>query len=291
MAEQFAHVVKTLASAATGNAYVNAVVAALVASSATRWTVSESAPGKALLECAATGAELVLHGVAAQVQVGFAPDGGVTDWSGTPTAPVWTGMRNITGGASTMTNTTSTINIAQYEDAILIAIGSTVAGWRFAAMAGTCLEPVDESDVARKIGGDALMIGVPANTSNPSGNWLTTSSTIGIGSCVRAESVFVQLGANPTYIISDPNSGAGRTLLRINGVERFVPYQMHIFLAPGLSQYIGATKYLRQWRGNAEHGTRLFSDTVGSQQAWHAIQYDATTRNLFTLWAKTETTV
>lgn len=290
MAEQFANVIRTTAASATGNAHVDAIAAAILAPG-TRWTRPLAEAGKVLLECSATGAQVVLHGTATNIQVGYAPDGGVVDWNGVPTAPVFTGMRNITGASTNFAaGVTSTVDIAEYEDALMFAVGYNVAGWRYAAMAGKCIEPVDLSDDARKIGTDALLVGIPSALATP-GNWLSSvAGSTTIGSCVRTGNSFDQLITLTGFVWLAGTAAGDRVLARIGDVERMVPYQMHV-LTTAAAQYVGATKYIRQWRANVAHGTRLFSDTALSAQAWFGYQYDATSRNQFVLWAKTETTV
>lgn len=288
MAEQFANVIRTTAAAATGNAHVDAVAAAILAEG-TRWTRPLAEAGKVLLECTATGAQIVLHGTATNIQVGFAPDGGIVDWNGTPSAPVFTGMRNITGASTNFAaGVTATVDIAEYEDTLLFAVGYSVAGWRYAAMAGRCIEPVDVSDVTRNIGRDALLVGIPSALATP-GNWLASvAGSTSIGSCVRAGNSFEQMITILGFVWSAGTAAGDRVLARVGDVERMVPYQMHI-LTSAFAQYVGATKYIRQWRANVAHGTRLFSATPLSEQAWFGHQYDATNRNQFVLWAKTET--
>lgn len=290
MAEQSAHVIRTTADAATGTAHVDAIANAIMGIGM-HWLWLDSAPGKALLECISTGAQLVLHGTASNIQVGYAPDGSIVDWSGTPTAAVFTGMRNITGAATNFAaGVTTTVDIAEYEDALLFAVGYNVAGWRYAAMAGRCIEPVDASDVTRDIGTDALLVGIPSALATP-GNWLSSvAGSTSVGSCVRTGNSFEQMITLTGFVWLAGTAAGDRVLARIGNVERMVPYQMHV-LTTAAAQYVGATKYIRQWRANVAHGTRLFSDTAGSAQAWFGHQYDATNRNQFVLWAKTETTV
>lgn len=290
MAEQFAHVIRTTATAPTGTAHVDAIADALMGIG-THWLWMNSEPGKALFECISTGAQLVLHGTPTNIQVGYAPDGGVVDWSGVPTAPVFTGMRNITGAATNFAaGVTATVDIAEYEDALLFAVGYSVAGWRYAALAGRAVKPVDLSDIGRNIGVDALYVGIPSAVAS-AGNWLYSTTTANVGSCVRTGDAFSPLATLPGFIWTPGTAAGDRVLARVGDVERFPPYQMHILGASGVSQYVGASKYIRQWRALVSHGTRLFSQTAGSEQAWHGHQYDAANRNQFLLWAKTETTV
>lgn len=290
MAEEFANVIRTTAAASTGIAHVDAVGAA-IAAAGTRWTRPQAEAGKVLLECIATGAQLVLHGISTNIKIGYAPEGGVVDWSGTPTASIFTGMRNITGLVTNfIAGVTATVDIAEYDDALFFGIGNNVGGWRYGMMAGRCIEPVDESDKASDIGRDALLVGIPSAATS-SGNWLASVAGSAIlGSCVRTGSTFSQLIALIGFVWTADTAAGDRVLARVGSNERFVPYQMHI-LTTAFAQYVGATRYIRQWRGNVAHGTRLFSQTALSQQAWHGHQYDSANRNQFLLWAKTETTV
>jgi hypothetical protein len=290
LAEQSANVIRTIAVAATGNAHVDAVGAAILAAG-TRWTRPLAEAGKVLLQCISTGAQIVLHGTATNIQVGYAPDGGVVDWNGVPNASVFTGMRNITGAATNFAaGVTATVDIAEYEDAMMFGVGSNVPGWRYAAMAGKCIEPVDLSDVARDIGADALLVGIPSALAT-AGNWLSSvAGSTSIGSCVRTGNSFDQMIVLTGFVWLAGTAAGDRVLARVGDVERMVPYQMHV-LTTAAAQYVGATKYIRQWRANVSHGTRLFSATPLSEQAWFGFQYDATNRNQFALWSKTETTV
>lgn len=290
MAEQFAHVIRTTGAAPTGDAHVDAVANAIMGIGL-HWLWQSSEPGKALLQCIATGAQLVLHGSSNQIQIGYAPDGGIIDWNGVPSAPVFTGMRNITGAAGAMSSITTQLSLAEYEDAILIAIGSTVAGWRYASLCGRAMEPMDASDITRAIGLDVMYIGIPSRTV-ASPNWLVGSSTANTGSCVRVGNSFAPIIALSAMVVNPGANATGdRYIARIDNVERFLPYYMHILTGAGISQVVGQTKYIRQWRANVDHGTRLFSQTAGSEQAWHGHQFDATKINQFLLWAKTESTV
>ena len=287
MAEQSATVWRTSAASNAGNDHVDKV-ADVIMSVGAHWLWLASVPGKALLECIATGAQLVLHGTTAQIQVGYAPDGGVVDWDTTPSAPVWTGMRNITGNALSMGSQTARLDIAEYEDAILIGIGRA-EGWRYAAFAGAVFEPWDESDIAQNIGKDGLLVGIPSRiVSNP--NWLFGSTTANLGSCVRTGDIFEPIIVQSASVASPGTTAPDRILSRIGTAERFLPYYLNLLQAGGISQPFGIAKYVRQWRANVPHGTRLMSQTVGSEQAWLGYQYDATQQNQFVLWSKTEGT-
>jgi hypothetical protein len=285
-----------------GPDYVAAIVACLASPSSTRWTVSESTAGKALLGCVATGAQIVLHssvgaGNQGQVQIGYAPTGGVTDYTATPptlsAGNAFTGLRNITSAPNLVINfASSRLVVAAYEDALLIAIEGTLDAWRVAALAGRVLTPLDDSDVARNIGTDAMFVGFPTSlTALSAGNWLLGSSTAGQGSCALVGASFVPLWAiGNRYLASDARLGRAGT------VERLVPYLVHTLSGTTGGACLGATKYLRQWRANVPHNTRLFSDTAGSLQAWNGYAYVVTTtttatQNQFALWGQTEVTV
>jgi hypothetical protein len=292
LAEQSAQVIRTSAAANNGTSIVDAVAASVDAYVGGRWTLDESTAGKALFSCIATGAEIVLHGTANQLRVGFAPDGGVSDWAGTPTANLWTGMCNITGATNNiLTSGDGTVLIAEYPDAIAIILGG-VNRWTFGAMAGRVLTPCDESDRAFDIGVDALFSGAASNLT-ADGNWLSGSWS---AARVNAASVArVGGGFRPVFAARNLYAAPNTHLDRIDEVERFVPYIAHVKLPNGAAGgMLGATKYLRQWRAQLPHETRLFSDTPGSDQAWIGWSTDATgaggaTHNQVVLWAKTET--
>jgi hypothetical protein len=290
MAEQFAQVFKGDASAASGDAYVDWIAATLIAGS--RWFTDESVAGKALLENATTGAQIVLWGTAAltgnqgQVAIGFAPDGGVTDWDTAPTASVWSGMRNIMGSTSLITTADTRLALAVYEDALAIIIRRSTSYFRI-AMIGSIFTPLDDSDRALNIGVDGMLLGVPANQ-NSSGNWIAGNNSpafAGHCSVVRVKDEFVRLASTNRSI---PPS---LLLDRASGVERFVPHLVHQLTSAGtIGSTLAATKYLRQWRALLPHETRLFSDTLGSEQAWTGWSAGGTTadNNQVILWAQTE---
>lgn len=293
MAENFAQAFRTVAASTAGTAYVDSVVAMLSHASQTRWVVTSSVAGKALLTCIATGSQVVLHGAPAQVQVGFAPDGGVTSWDTSPTAPVWTGLRNITQNTSGYTGTTATMHLAAYEDALVFFIGSSIVGFRFACHVGKIIEPLDLSDVAAKVGVDALILGIPSNVSTDNtGNWLraaTGATWVDHGSCFRIGNVFSPLWALGLRYVSADNVN----LSRVGGVERMVPFIAQEQVAGTGYGILGATRYIRQWRNYLPHGTRLASDDPTSNQAWLGWQPNTLSinNNQVILWNKTEVAV
>jgi hypothetical protein len=293
MAEQFAQVFKGNASAASGDAYVDWIAATLIAGS--RWFTDASVAGKALLENTATGAQIVLWGTAAltgnqgQVAIGFAPEGGVTDWDTAPTASVWSGMRNIMGSTSLITTADTRLALAAYEDALAIIIRRSTSYLRI-AMIGSIFTPLDDSDRALNIGVDGMLLGAPANQTS-AGNWIAGSNSAAFaGHCsvVRVKGEFVRLASTNRSI---PPS---LLLDRASGVERFVPHLVHQLTSTGaIGSTLAATKYLRQWRALLPHETRLFSDTPGSEQAWAGWSSGGTTadNNQVILWAQTEVNV
>jgi hypothetical protein len=301
VSEKYAQVFRKNAASPMGPDYVAAIVACLASPGQTRWTVPLSTAGKALLQCAATGAQIVLHssvgtGNQGQVQIGYAPTGGVTDYAATTpvldAGKAFTGLRNITGTTALITLASARLVVAAYEDALLIAIESTLDAWRVAALAGGVLTPLDDSDIARNIGTDALFVGFP--TSLPAlsaGNWLLGSSLAGQGSCALVGASF-----EPLWAIGNRYVAGAAQLNRAGTVERLVPYLVHTLSGTTGGACLGATKYLRQWRANVPHNTRLFSDTAGSLQAWNGYAYPinlttTATQNQFALWGQTETTV
>ena len=301
MSEQFAQVFRATAATAMGPDYVAAIVACVASLGSTRWTVPAFTTGKALLECVATGAQIVLHsstgtGNQGQVQIGYAPTGGVTDYAATPpvldAGKAFTGLRNITGTASLITLASARLVVAAYEDALLIAIESTLDAWRVAALVGRVLTPLDDSDVARNIGTDAMFVGFPTSlTALSAGNWLLGSSTAGQGSCALVGALFA-----PLWAIGNRYLAGAAQLDRAGTIERFVPYLVHTLSGTTGGACLGATKYIRQWRAAPSHNSRLFSGTPLTQQAWLAYSYLATTtttaaQNQFALWGQTETTV
>ena len=301
MSEQYAQVFRANAASAMGPDYVAAIVACLASPGQTRWTVPASTAGKALLECVATGAQIVLHssvgtGNQGQVQIGYAPTGGVTNYAATPpvldAGKAFTGLRNITGTTALITLASARLVVAVYDDALLIAIEGTLDAWRVAALAGSVLTPLDDSDVARNIGTDAMFVGFPTSlTALSAGNWLLGSSIAGQGSCALVGASF-----GPLWAIGNRYVAGAAQLNRAGTVERLVPYLVHTLSGTTGGACLGATKYLRQWRANVPHNTRLFSDTAGSLQAWNGYAYFTTTtttatQNQFALWGKAETAV
>lgn len=295
MAENFAQAFVTTAASTAGTDYVNAIVAMLSHASQTRWTVTNSSPGKALLTCVATGSQVVLHGAALQVAIGLAPDGGVTSWDTSPTASVWTGLRNITQNTADYTATLRQVHLAVYEDALGFFIQSNIAGWRLACLVGKVFEPLDESDVANLVGVDGMLLGNPTNVNFDNGQpgaWLrggTGANWVAHASCMRYGNAFRPIWAFGNRF-TDPVSTA---LARIGTTERLLPFLVHELVSGGQGGLAGSTKYLRQWRNYLPHLTRLASDDLASSQAWLGWQVHATTvsNNQVVLWAKTETTV
>lgn len=295
MAENFAQAFRTVAASTAGTAYVDSVVAMLSHASQTRWSVTSSVAGKALLTCAATGAQVVLHGAASQVQVGFAPDGGVTSWDTSPTASVWTGLRNITQNTANYSGTARTVYLASYEDAIAIFITSSIGGFSVAVLVGKVLEPLDLSDVAANVGVDAMFIGAPSTSQttnvNP-GNWLRASDSanwVAHAPCLRVGDVFRPLWClgNRVVDVTSP------ILAQLGTVERLLPYLAHEMSGVAAGGQAGASKYLRQWRNNLPPFTRLASDDPTSQQAWlgYSVGSASAQINQVVLWNKTETLV
>lgn len=294
MAEQFAQVLRLSAAPNNGASITDAIATAVNGYAVGRWQREDFVAGKALLKCVQTGAQVVLHGNATQLYVGLAPNGGVTDWDGTPSAPVWTGLRNITGAnTSDLTTGSGKVIVVQYEDAIAIIIEG-VNRWLHGAMAGRVFNPGDESDRARNIGVDGLLCGVPSNVTSD-GNWLVGSiapSRILAASVARAGNIF-----NPVAAFFNRFVPPSTQLNRVDSAERFLPYLAYQRLPSGvLGGFLGATKYLRQWRINLSHESRLFSVTSGSNQAWLGWSTSTTgtgaaTHNQVILWSQTETII
>jgi hypothetical protein len=293
MAEQFAQVFNGNAASASGAAYVDWIAAALI--DGDRWFTDASSSGKALLQNAVTSAQIVLWGTAAatgsqgQVSIGFAPDGGVTDWDTAPTAAVWSGMRNITGSTSLITTAGTRLSLAVYDGALAIIVHRPTSYFRI-AMIGSIFTPLDESDRALNIGVDGMLLGAASNQTS-AGNWLTGSNIASLAdhcSVVRVKGEFVRLASTNRLV---PPS---LSLDRASGVERFVPYLVHQLTSTGtIGATLAATKYLRQWRAFLPHETRLFSDTTGSEQAWAGWSTGGigADNNQVILWSKTEVNV
>jgi hypothetical protein len=281
MSESAANVLVVTAATATGPAWVDALAAA-IDTHGLHWIVRDTAPGKVLLECIATARQVVFAGAAGLVQgslkVGMSVTPDMTSADDIPSS----GLRSVTGQNNLVGGAGAEAYVVEYEDAIGIVLKSPTQ-WLWAGFAGRLVNPIDESDYARGLG-DAVMTGRPTDVAaTPS--WLVGSSTYSLDSpVVRTPTGWVLMG-NGFRLAS-----TSAALSRVGDTERLVPYQV-FQLGAGM---IGHTRYLRQFRSIPGHESRLFSNTVGSQQAWIGYDTPAQTgefRNRVLLWNKEVTTV
>lgn len=281
MSENAANVLVITAAAATGPDWVDALAAAITARGL-YWTVIDTAVGKVLLECTATARQVVFAGAAGAAQgslkVGMSVTPDMTSADDIPSS----GLRSVTGQSNLVSGAGTEAYVIEYEDAVGIVLKSS-GTWLWAGFAGRLANPIDESDYARGLG-DAVMTGRPTDaTATPS--WLVGSSTYPLDSpVVRTPTGWVLMGNGFRL------AATSASLARVGDTERLVPYQV-FQLGAGM---IGHTRYLRQFRSIPGHESRLFSNTVGSQQAW--IGYDTpvqsgANRNRVLLWNKVVTIV
>ena len=255
------------------------------AASSTFWTAPSASSGKILLRCVETGSEIVLHGSATQIQIGYAPGGGVADWSGSPTAPIWSGMRNITASTTAISGTSGQIRLAEYSDALVLLLAGPTPRWVFGFSAGLLIAPWDGNDPTKGLAGDALLTGRPDGEGAGLG-WLVGTVGSTNTSVFWAVNSWQPVAALTRYL---PGSAA---LGAIGGVERLIPYAIGAPTVTSIGQ-IGVTKYMRMYRRALPHETELISDTLGSAQSWITGVTDtaATARNHFLLWSQTVTNV
>jgi hypothetical protein len=292
VSEQAANVLRITATAATASAWVAAIKVAIPAHG-TRWTVADgTVADKVLLQCTATGGQVVFTaGPAQDIRVGYEPAGGLADANAVPTS----GIRRLTGiNTIVPSGAQAVFYLSEYEDALLLALRGSDT-WRYAAFAGELMNPLDASDEPRGYA-HALLVGVPTDSISAGTSWFYGA----FGAVYTADSSVCYLGSGvwaPFLAdVAKQSSAASNALLRVGTVERFLPYLVRPRNAANVGMgVVGATKYLRQWRAIPPFETRLFSETSGSNQAWiggaHPGAFTGHVGNQLILWAKTETSV
>jgi hypothetical protein len=292
VSEQAANVLRITATAATASAWVAAIKVAIPAHG-TRWTVADgTVTDKVLLTCTATGGQIVFTAGSAQdIRVGYEPAGGLADANAVPSS----GIRRLTGiNTLVPSGADAVFYLAEYEDALLLALRSSTT-WRYAALAGALINPLDASDAPRGYA-HALLVGVPTDSFLAGTSWFYGA----FGTAYTADSSVCYLGSGvwAPFLpdISKQSAVTSTALSRIGTTERFLPYLVRPRDAANVGLgVIGATKYLRQWRAILSFESKLFSGTLGSEQAWmgglHPGALTGHVGNQLILWAKTETAV